>query len=1487
MLKKYLIAAALMYTSQVFAQQAVNYVRTWGARIPITDASTMATRPVTEVIQTTAFVDGLGRPLQMVAKQGSLFTKLGANTFGDMVSTFEYDEFGREVKKYLPYATATTDGALKANPLTEQNSFYSSQLTGQGETFFYSNSTIEASPLNRPTKSYAPGNNWIGASRGVGMQYLNNTIADDIKKWQVNGAGSYAVNGAYTDGLLTEMHTTDEHGNQVVEYNDIEGKVILKKVQAAAVINDNYTGWLCTYYVYDMYNNLRLVIQPRGVTKLIENGWVLNSTILDELCFRYEYDGKNRMSIKKVPGAAEVYIVYDKWDRLVLTQDGNLKSQNKWVFTKYDYLSRPVLTGFYIDANYIGQVSMQNYADLVMYSNTSALFESTNTSSIGYTTTVSFPSLSSPQLLTITFYDNYNWAGNYNITYATKNISNDGLFYSTGAPLYAQPLAQSSKTKGMITGTVTYVLNSATNQKLVTSVFYDDRGRAIQSKADNITGGIDITTTQYNFSGQPLMSLLQQEKANAPNAQTVKVITKLSYDDLGRLKDIKKTVTQTIGTVTIPATPVERTIVKNEYDKLGQLVRKVLAPEYNSNAGLEKLEYEYNIRGWLTGFNKDYVSGANTTSYFGMELAYDKTNTAVSGTNYAAAQYNGNIAGTIWKSKGDAVNRQYDFGYDKVNRLLKGDFKQRNSDNAWGYNEVNYSIKMGDGTENGTAYDENGNIKRMQQWGLKINSSTQIDDLTYEYGSTGISNKLLKVTDAFTDAVTKLGDFKDGINTGDDYVYDVNGNLNLDNNKDILSITYNHLNLPEVIAVKAPSNWINGSRTITYTYDAAGNKLKKLVYESMGPGANRAITTTYINGFVYDTKLTNQGGSPEADDHTDMLQFIPQEEGRVRYKPAVGSIPADFTYDYFIKDHLGNTRVVLTEELQQDKYPVASLEDAKLATEQNYYDINLAQVVPKSEATGITEYINDNGIGNNPTDAAFSAANSTKLYKLNSNTAKTGLGITLKVMAGDKIDVFGKSYYFTNTSGTGGNSTIPVMDLLTAFLNAPAAAATTAGHGAVTPAIINTPTGINGINSMMTQQGNQSNAAPDKPRAFINVIFFDEQFKTYDGGFSISMVGNNSEVKNHYSELQNLMANKSGYVYIYCSNQSPVNVFFDNLQVTHTRGALLSEDHYYPFGGRLFNLCSQSAGKMENRYKFNGGTELNNDFDITLYETHCRLYDPQIGRFWQVDELAEANWEMSPYNFALNNPISFNDPLGLQEEKKPEPEKPVTTEKTNMQGVTVYGKVKKWTFNQVQDAYYKFQKEGTNISNLRDGTWKRQLEWYDDRAKYLTKYHAGVKQDGLMLLEGMSWMFPAGQITKLRYLKPAIALFKMKRGGIVLKVASNFGNELGKNILAKNGNIGNVDWNDVIVNTATANFNIFGKIIAKTWNSATDVSYLGGNESIFNQGKTYTSAGIDLLFNSVKLGAKSLAEPGQSKDAVNVFEILMDQSKNGVKDVIK
>ncbi|NLR62663.1 hypothetical protein HGH93_31605, partial [Chitinophaga polysaccharea] len=122
-----------------------------------------------------------------------------------------------------------------------------------------------------------------------------------------------------------------------------------KKVQLSATPGTGHMGWLCTYYAYDDLGNLRFVIPPKAVEAALASSWVISAAVAGELCFIYRYDGRNRMMVKKVPGADSTEMVYDVRDRLAFSRDGNMKGKN-WLATFYDGLNRPIMTALYKNA---------------------------------------------------------------------------------------------------------------------------------------------------------------------------------------------------------------------------------------------------------------------------------------------------------------------------------------------------------------------------------------------------------------------------------------------------------------------------------------------------------------------------------------------------------------------------------------------------------------------------------------------------------------------------------------------------------------------------------------------------------------------------------------------------------------------------------------------------------------------------------------------------------------------------------------------------------------------------------------------------------------------------------------------------------------------------------------------------------------------------------------------------------------------------------
>jgi RHS repeat-associated protein len=135
-----------------------------------------------------------------------------------------------------------------------------------------------------------------------------------------------------------------------------------------------------------------------------------------------------------------------------------------------------------------------------------------------------------------------------------------------------------------------------------------------------------------------------------------------------------------------------------------------------------------------------------------------------------------------------------------------------------------------------------------------------------------------------------------------------------------------------------------------------------------------------------------------------------------------------------------------------------------------------------------------------------------------------------------------------------------------------------------------------------------------------------------------------TDARNNYQLLQDTLSiRQNGYVSVYVGNESPADVYFDELRIEHHQGLQVQENQYDPWG---LGVSGAAPGlRLKNFYQFNGKE---NQLDLGLNWNHqdWRFLDYQIGRWHAVDQLAEK-WHMaSPYAFASNNPVLVADPDG-------------------------------------------------------------------------------------------------------------------------------------------------------------------------------------------------------------------------------------------------
>jgi RHS repeat-associated protein len=388
---------------------------------------------------------------------------------------------------------------------------------------------------------------------------------------------------------------------------------------------------------------------------------------------------------------------------------------------------------------------------------------------------------------------------------------------------------------GLLTATKATVLNpdGTYGQQLWTVPFYDDRGRVVQTSKQHYLGG----SPNYSVSNYDVTETFYNFDNQVASSTLFHIVAgsiALGVSNAYYYDHLGRRY-QNYEAITVGGNPANPTVLVSQaaFNEVGQLFTKNLN-SLNGGPFSQAIAYSYNERGWLSQINNPAVS-PTTTQLFSLKLNYNLPQYG------AVAQYNGNIAEEVYNA-GISGSQHTTYSYDNLGRLTAGN-------STAGFSET------------GITYDQMGNIKTLNR--------TAPNTVSLGYTYTG--NQLTSVTNngaAFRS-----------------YGYDPNGNATGDGMGK--TISYNMLNLPATVSASGFS--------LTYTYSAAGEKLRKI---------SNGTVTEYIDGIQYTGTTIN---------------FVQTEEGRAIISGSGNN------YEYTLTDHLGNNRVAFDQAIgkvgEDDYYP--------------------------------------------------------------------------------------------------------------------------------------------------------------------------------------------------------------------------------------------------------------------------------------------------------------------------------------------------------------------------------------------------------------------------------------------------------------------------------------------------------------------------------------------------------------------------------------
>lgn len=541
--------------------------------------------------------DGLGR-LSSTVRKGASPIPGG----GDLRDSCWYDVNGRLIRKGLSV------------PVNDP-SFYGTEEEP------YSEINYDGSPLNRPVVEYGPGKEWHDAGRGIRTRYLTNNFSDSLScnKWSVSWTLDTLVSvhslGVYPEGALRVTHVSDEEGHTLIRFVDLEDKPVLER----NVLRE-YGGsvsYIDTYYVYDSFGRLSTVLPPELSNYLNSSSltsWnCQSSSEIRQYAYIYRYDDKGRCVAKKLPGCDWTLMVYDRNDRLVFTQDPELREHFQWRFSIPDERGRECLTG-------IIRSSTLNPFDDPFYAWPIRARRS-NDGVFGYV--VDGYDISANTVQRVLWWDDYRFLGSWGIPAGTDPRTS----FSASESLMSA--------EGLLTGELNAIYGGGNvNSYLWSLHYYDGFGREIQTNLQT-PGSVEKEVKNYDFVGNVASRVLSH--LDATGNLVLKETYTYEYDSWSR----PLTVHHRLGQYGLNVC-----LRSNSYDAVGRLNGCGRA----SSAALMESLY-HNVRSW-----PDSLLVGVDGNTFRQDMGYT---------------WNGNISALAWTSSDGNGAARYDFTYDHLSHLLR------------------------------------------------------------------------------------------------------------------------------------------------------------------------------------------------------------------------------------------------------------------------------------------------------------------------------------------------------------------------------------------------------------------------------------------------------------------------------------------------------------------------------------------------------------------------------------------------------------------------------------------------------------------------------------------------------------------------------------------------------------------------------------------------------------------------------------------------